>query len=85
MTLGCLQVAKLLSAMNMGQYADAFKKEQISGEILCELNDQILRDELGVASQIHRIKLMKVIGGRHSAMSIMNGDDPYYVHLAQSM
>ncbi len=74
----------MLTAMNMGQYVEAFKAELISGEILSELNDEVLRDELGITSKIHRIKLLKIIDGRHSAMSIMNGDDPYYVHLSQS-
>ena len=69
--------------MKMSQYVEAFKSEQISGEILSELNDQDLQEELGITSKIHRIKLMKVIAGRHSAMSILNGDDPYYVHLSQ--
>ena len=78
----CFQVAKLLTAMNMGQYVEAFKTEQISGEILSELSDEVLREELGITSKIHRIKLLKIIDGRHSAMSIMNGDDPYYVHLS---
>lgn len=77
-------MTKLLSSMNMSQYVDAFTKEQISGEILLELNDHVLENELGITSRIHRIKMMKVIGGRHSALSILNGDDPYYVHLSQS-
>ena len=70
--------------MNLGQYEENFAREQITGEILVELNEGVLEKELGMASKIHRIKLMKVIIGRHSAMSIINGDDPYYVHLTQS-
>ncbi len=69
--------------MKMSQYVEAFKSEQITGEILSELNEQVLQEELGITSKIHRIKLMKVIAGRHSAMSLLNGDDPYYVHLSQ--
>lgn len=67
--------------MGLGSYESNFTKEQITGEILAELNDETLKDELGISSKIHRIKLMKIVTGRHSAMSVLNGEDPYYVHL----
>ena len=69
--------------MGLGSYESNFTKEQITGEILAELNDETLKDELGISSKIHRIKLMKIVTGRHSAMSVLNGEDPYYVHLGQ--
>lgn len=45
-------------------YKDNFTKEQITGEILSDLNADDLRDELGVSSKIHRVKLMKIITGK---------------------
>lgn len=69
--------------MGLGSYESNFTKEQITGEILAELNDETLKDELGMSSKIHRIKLMKIVTGRHSAISVLNGEDPYYVHLGQ--
>ena len=76
-------MCRLLDALNLTQYEDAFRKEQITGEILAELNEEILQNELGMGLKIHRIKLMKIVSGRHSAISVINGEDPYYVHLAQ--
>lgn len=70
--------------MNLGVYKDTFQKEQITGEILAELTDQELKDELGVSSKIHRVRMMKIITGRHSASCVLNGEDPYYVHLGQN-
>lgn len=52
--------------MKLGVYKDSFTKEQITGEILSDLNAEDLRDELGVSSKIHRMKLMKIITGKPS-------------------
>ena len=70
--------------MKLSTYIDNFKKEQITGEILAELNDETLRDELGMSSKIHRVKLMKIISGSHSATNVLNGENPYYVHSGQN-
>jgi len=32
---------------------------------------------LQITSKLHRVRLLKLISGRHSAESIMKGDDPY--------
>ncbi len=71
------QVLDLLSAMNLSQYKAAFAKEMISGEILLECNEMDLEKELGVTSKIHRIRLMKVVDGHHSAKNILEGQNPY--------
>ena len=50
----------------MSSYKDAFKKEQISGCLLIELDEDVLETELGVTRKLDRIKLMKLIEGRHT-------------------
>ena len=41
--------------MDLTQYTEVFLREQISGEILMELDDEILKTELGVTSKLHRL------------------------------
>ncbi len=74
---GPFQVGLLLDAMELGHYKDTFSRECVSGEILLECDDDILREDLGVASRLHRLRLAKIIDGRHSAASILEGADPY--------
>ena len=63
--------------MDLGQYRESFLRERITGDVLLDLNDTILQEELGVTSKIHRIRLTKLIRGRHSAQGVLNGVDPY--------
>ena len=44
----------LLEAMDLEQYAAVFKKEHISGDILAELDEEELKDEVGIQSKLHR-------------------------------
>ena len=71
------QIQHLLDAMGLSQYKDTFMSEQITGEILLEIDEDVLQNELGVRSKLHRLRLMKVIRGQHSAQNIINGVDPY--------
>ena len=52
---------KWLEQQNLGQYADAFERNQIDLSILRELSDQDLK-ELGVNALGHRKLLLKAIG-----------------------
>jgi len=65
-------VSKLLDAMELSQYKDTFVKEQVSGEILLECDDQILEEDLKVPSRLHRIRLLKIIRGKTPALQILN-------------
>ncbi len=60
-----------MEAMSLCQYKDKILEEQLSGEILLECDDTILQEEVGMASRIHRIRLMKVISGQHSAKALL--------------
>ena len=74
-----MQVLRLLGAMNLSQYQAKFVSEQVTGDILIELNDEHLESELQIKSKIHRVRLMKIIEGQHSAKSIIEGESPYSI------
>ena len=57
--------------MQLPQYKEAFQREQIDGEVLIELDEQILESDLQISSKIHRIRLMKLISGNYSADDIL--------------
>ena len=67
----------MLGVMELVQYKEAFSRESVSGEILADCDDDILHNDLGVASRLHRLRLMKVVSGRHSAACLIEGADPY--------
>jgi hypothetical protein len=56
-------VLNLLDSMSLDKYQDNFKREQVNGEILSECDEDVLTNDLGISSKLHRIKLMKVISG----------------------
>ena len=58
-----VQVLDLLDVMGMRQYAEKFKQEQVNGEILAECDEQVLTDDLGVTSKLHRMRLIKIVSG----------------------
>ena len=63
--------------MGMREYQDTFSQHAIDGEILADCDDEILQQELHVSSKLHRLKLKKIITGRHSATNILDGQNPY--------
>ena len=42
--------------MELTQYSEIFAREQISGEIMMELDEEILKTELGITSKLHRLE-----------------------------
>ena len=64
------QVLKLLDSMDMSQYRQVFQREQVSGAVLCMVDDQMLREDLMVSSKIHRVRLLKVVTGQVSVASL---------------
>ena len=65
----------LLAALNMSQYQKNFEEEQVDGEVLIECDDEVLRTELNVSSLIHRKKLMSVINGSQSPLSVIQSSE----------
>ena len=72
-----LQVSALLDAMQLREYKGKFNSEQVSGAIMIDIDDSILKEELGISSRLHRLRLLKVISGEHSADCILKGENPY--------
>lgn len=58
-----LQVLTLLDLMGLKVYQENFSSEQVSGEILSECDEEVLKVDLGIASKLHRMRLLKVISG----------------------
>lgn len=68
--------------MELSQYKDAFQKEQITGDILLECDNQILEVELKISSRLHRLRLMKVIDGKAPALQLLH-DSRYVIFSKQ--
>ena len=58
-----MQVQDLLERMNLGSYKENFHTEQIDGVLLLACDEEILECELGVASRLHRMRILKLIKG----------------------
>lgn len=56
----------MLERLNLDQYKDTFQAESIDGSLLSELDEDTLQNELGMASKIHRKKLLLVIQGKQT-------------------
>ena len=69
-TLQKEDILKLLEAMNLSAYKDGFDQEQIDGDTMACLSDEMLI-ELGVSKSLHRLRLMKIVTGRTSAEYFM--------------
>ena len=54
----------MLKLAGLSQYMKTIITENISGDILIECNEMILEEELGIKSKLHRLKLLKLIGGK---------------------
>ena len=57
----------------MRKYQKEFARESIDGMILVECDEAVLQHELGVNSKQDQIKLMRIISGQQSALSILKG------------
>ena len=68
-----MQIQGLLQTLNLTPHLKTFCDEGIDGQLLSECDEQILQHELGISKAIHRAKLMKIISGSQSAVSILKG------------
>lgn len=66
LSLFVLQIANLLDQMALSRYKEKFMEENIDGSMFFELDDLVLKEDLGVTTRLHRIKLMAIIEGHHS-------------------
>ena len=58
------QVCNVLDALGLHQYKAIFMEEEITGEVLVNLTNEVLEYDLNITSAQDRLKLMKVIEGR---------------------
>lgn len=58
------QILKLLKTIGLSQYEPAFVKEEITGELLLECDQDLIQTELGITSKLHQMKLMRIIQGQ---------------------
>lgn len=61
------QVLLLLATLKLEQYCEIFAAERIDGKMLAEMDEDVLKEDLGVASKLHRIRLLIVINGQQRA------------------
>jgi hypothetical protein len=66
-TLSTKQVGDLLERMKLSQYREIFAEQEITGAILSQCTTEVLKMELGVASRIHRLRLLQIVTGEISA------------------
>ena len=66
------QLKTVLEGMNLGQYTAIVEEETLDGEIFMELDEDTLTKELGIASRIHRVKVLKLITGDYDAQTFMD-------------
>ena len=69
-----LQILRLLDLLGMRKYQEEFAQESIDGMILAECDELVLQHELGVSSKQDRMKLIRIISGHQSALSILKGN-----------
>ena len=62
-----MQVLLLLDNMKLGKYKKKFKEQLVTGDVLADLTENMLRSDLGVESDLHCLRLMKFIRGEPSA------------------
>ncbi|XP_065909267.1 uncharacterized protein [Dysidea avara] len=71
-TMDVETVLQLLGDMNLAEYKDSFRHEQVDGELLVDLTKNELED-LGITKKIHQLRLMKLIDGSSSAKKYEGG------------
>ena len=65
------QIGRLLEEMKLTEYVTKFQEEMIDGRMLFELDDQVMRDELGMNKKLHRIRILMIIEGKRSVTSYL--------------
>ena len=56
----------MLDKLHLSKYKETFEEEQITGSLLLEIDDEILKEDLGIHRKLDRLKIMRVIQGRVS-------------------
>ena len=59
-------------SMGLSEYVSKFKEEMIDGQMLLELDDELLKEELGMNKKLHRLRLAMIIKGTQSVYGYIN-------------
>ncbi len=59
-----LQIVHMLDIAGLSQYKEIILAEQVSGEVMVDLDDAMLERDLGIKSKLHRVKFLTVIQGK---------------------
>lgn len=57
--------------MKLSQYKPVFEEESMTGKLLLGCDDDLLKNDLGVKSRLHRIRLMQLISGETSVSEVV--------------
>ena len=77
-TFPCVvQVLEMLQKMDLAKYIPIFREEHVTGDILSTCDDALLKEELEITMRLHRMRLLRVIEGKHSVQKILSGQDGY--------
>lgn len=60
-----------MDCLKLSAYSEAFRKENVTGNLLLDLDDHTLEQDLGVKSRLHRIHILRLITGKSSAKNIL--------------
>lgn len=63
----------------MKQYAAVFQREKINGEVLVDMDEEMMKGDLGIASKLHRMRLMKVSEGEGRGVKGRGGGGERYM------
>lgn len=61
--------------MGLETYITTFLEEHVDGAILLQCDEAALRDDLGVSSKVHRLRLLKLIAGDQSIQPLLPTKD----------
>ena len=64
-------ICNLLGAMKLEKYKFVFEREMIDGHLMASLTEEMLSKEFGIQSDVHKLRLMKIIDGTHSVNAFL--------------
>lgn len=65
----------MLKKLDLPEYVEVFLKAHIDGHVLLELTDDVLLNELGIDSKLHRIRIMNLVAGKIPTESLFTEGD----------
>lgn len=54
------QLGEALTELNLKQYVETFRSEDIDGRLLVQMDDAMLEEDLGITNSLHRLKILNL-------------------------